>query len=88
VDKALLDTDIFSEVLKGVDREVVAKASRYRSSLCRIGMRSTADIRPLGTVVPRRATRNQDRVTRREVSDHPEKTTEHRPCLVRRRVND
>jgi predicted nucleic acid-binding protein len=27
VDKALLDTDIFSEVLKGIDQNVIAKAT-------------------------------------------------------------
>jgi tRNA(fMet)-specific endonuclease VapC len=31
VSKALLDTDIFSEVLKGVDQRVVAKATTYRT---------------------------------------------------------
>jgi tRNA(fMet)-specific endonuclease VapC len=31
VDKALLDTDIFSEILKGIDRGVVAQATRYRT---------------------------------------------------------
>lgn len=32
MDKALLDTDIFSEVLKGIDQSVVAKAIAYRAS--------------------------------------------------------
>jgi tRNA(fMet)-specific endonuclease VapC len=31
VDKTLLDTDIFSEILKGVDRSVAAKAVAYRA---------------------------------------------------------
>lgn len=31
MDKALLDTDIFSEVLKGIDRGVVAQATMYRT---------------------------------------------------------
>ena len=31
MDKALLDTDIFSEVLKGVDPYVVAQALAYRA---------------------------------------------------------
>lgn len=35
MDKALLDTDIFSEVLKGVDREVASKASHYRTQFGR-----------------------------------------------------
>jgi len=30
VDKALLDTDIFSEILKGIDRAVVRRAVAYR----------------------------------------------------------
>lgn len=30
VDKALLDTDIFSEILKGIDEVVVARAVAYR----------------------------------------------------------
>lgn len=33
MDKALLDTDIFSETLKGIDPHVVAKATAYRSSI-------------------------------------------------------
>jgi tRNA(fMet)-specific endonuclease VapC len=32
VDKALLDTDILSEVLKGVDPQVVARAASYRAA--------------------------------------------------------
>jgi len=32
VDKSLLDTDIFSEVLKGVDPQVVARATAYRAA--------------------------------------------------------
>lgn len=32
VDKALLDTDIFSEILKGIDQKVVAKATAYRAT--------------------------------------------------------
>ncbi len=32
MDKALLDTDIFSEILKGVDHSVVAKAIAYRAA--------------------------------------------------------
>jgi tRNA(fMet)-specific endonuclease VapC len=35
VDKALLDTDIFSEVLKGIDRNVVAKATAYQTTFGR-----------------------------------------------------
>lgn len=31
MDKALLDTDIFFEILKGIDRNVVAKATAYRA---------------------------------------------------------
>jgi tRNA(fMet)-specific endonuclease VapC len=31
VNKSLLDTDIFSEILKGVDQTVVAKAIAYRT---------------------------------------------------------
>jgi tRNA(fMet)-specific endonuclease VapC len=31
VDKALLDTDILSEILKGVDRTVAARAAAYRA---------------------------------------------------------
>jgi tRNA(fMet)-specific endonuclease VapC len=31
VDKALLDTDILSEILKGVDRAVAARATTYRA---------------------------------------------------------
>ena len=31
MDKSLLDTDIFSEVLKGVDVQVVARATSYRA---------------------------------------------------------
>jgi tRNA(fMet)-specific endonuclease VapC len=31
VDKALLDTDIFSEILKGIDPRVVARATAYRA---------------------------------------------------------
>jgi tRNA(fMet)-specific endonuclease VapC len=32
VDKALLDTDIFSEILKAVNQHVVAKATSYRNT--------------------------------------------------------
>ncbi len=32
MDRALLDTDIFSEILKGRNQNVVAKATRYRST--------------------------------------------------------
>ncbi|MBI3989429.1 MAG: type II toxin-antitoxin system VapC family toxin [candidate division NC10 bacterium] len=32
MDKALLDTDIFSEILKGVHQNVVAKATSYRTT--------------------------------------------------------
>jgi tRNA(fMet)-specific endonuclease VapC len=32
MDKALLDTDIFSEVLKGIDRNVVTRAVIYRAA--------------------------------------------------------
>lgn len=32
MDKALLDTDIFSEILKGIDQNVVAKATAYRAT--------------------------------------------------------
>lgn len=32
MDKALLDTDIFSEILKGIDQNVVAKATAYRAA--------------------------------------------------------
>lgn len=35
MDKALLDTDIFSEVLKGVDQNVAAKATAYRATFGR-----------------------------------------------------
>ena len=35
MDRALLDTDIFSEVLKGIDRQVVAQAIAYRAILGR-----------------------------------------------------
>jgi tRNA(fMet)-specific endonuclease VapC len=31
MDKTLLDTDIFSEILKGIDRNVAAKAIAYRA---------------------------------------------------------
>jgi tRNA(fMet)-specific endonuclease VapC len=31
VDKSLLDTDIFSEILKGINPNVIAKAAAYRS---------------------------------------------------------
>ncbi|NJL27113.1 MAG: type II toxin-antitoxin system VapC family toxin [Thermoanaerobaculia bacterium] len=31
MDRCLLDTDIFSEVLKGIDQNVVAKAAAYRA---------------------------------------------------------
>ena len=31
MDKALLDTDIFSEILKGIDQRVVTRATAYRS---------------------------------------------------------
>jgi tRNA(fMet)-specific endonuclease VapC len=33
MDRALLDTDIFSEVLKGIDPKVVAQARRYHTAL-------------------------------------------------------
>lgn len=33
MDKALLDTDIFSEILKGIDQNVVARAVAYRDTL-------------------------------------------------------
>jgi tRNA(fMet)-specific endonuclease VapC len=32
VDKVLLDTDILSEVLKGIDPQVVARAEAYRAT--------------------------------------------------------
>lgn len=32
MNKALLDTDIFSEILKGIDQRVVAKAMTYRAA--------------------------------------------------------
>jgi len=32
VDRALLDTDIFSEILKGIDQRVVNKAVAYRAA--------------------------------------------------------
>jgi predicted nucleic acid-binding protein len=32
MDRALLDTDIFSEILKGIDQSVVAKAVAYRAA--------------------------------------------------------
>jgi len=35
MDKALIDTDIFSEILKGLDQNVVAKAVAYRSTFGR-----------------------------------------------------
>ncbi len=31
MDKALLDTDIFSEILKGINRNVIAQATTYRT---------------------------------------------------------
>jgi tRNA(fMet)-specific endonuclease VapC len=31
VDKSLLDTDIFSEILKGINPDVISKATAYRS---------------------------------------------------------
>jgi len=31
MDRALLDTDIFSEILKGINRDIVAKAAAYRA---------------------------------------------------------
>lgn len=33
MDKVLLDTDIFSEILKGINQSVAAKASSYHSTL-------------------------------------------------------
>ncbi len=35
MDKVLLDTDIFSEILKGIDRNVVTRAIAYHSALGR-----------------------------------------------------
>lgn len=35
MDKVLLDTDIFSEILKGIDRNVVTRATAYHSALGR-----------------------------------------------------
>lgn len=35
VDKALLDTDIFSEILKGIDQNVVTHATAYRAAFGR-----------------------------------------------------
>jgi tRNA(fMet)-specific endonuclease VapC len=35
VDKALLDTDIFSEILKGIDQNVVTHATAYRTAFGR-----------------------------------------------------
>jgi tRNA(fMet)-specific endonuclease VapC len=35
VDKALLDTDIFSEILKGIDQSVVTHATAYRAAFGR-----------------------------------------------------
>ena len=35
MDKALLDTDMFSEILKGIDQRVVAKAVAYRAAFGR-----------------------------------------------------
>jgi tRNA(fMet)-specific endonuclease VapC len=35
MDKALLDTDMFSEILKGIDQRVVAKAVAYRTAFGR-----------------------------------------------------
>ena len=32
MDRALLDTDIFSEILKGIDQEVIARAAAYRAA--------------------------------------------------------
>jgi tRNA(fMet)-specific endonuclease VapC len=32
MDRALLDTDIFSEVLKGVDQSLIARAAAYRAT--------------------------------------------------------
>ena len=32
VDKALLDTDIFSEILKGIDQNVAVRATAYRTA--------------------------------------------------------
>ncbi len=31
MDRALIDTDIFSEILKGIDRNVVTRATTYRA---------------------------------------------------------
>ncbi len=35
MDKALLDTDIFSEILKGIDQNVVTRADAYRATFGR-----------------------------------------------------
>jgi len=32
MDRALLDTDIFSEILKGIDQKVIARAAAYRAA--------------------------------------------------------
>ena len=32
MDSALLDTDIFSEVLKGIDQKIIAKATAYHAA--------------------------------------------------------
>jgi len=36
VDKAILGTDIFSEILKGKNRAVAARAAEYRASFGRL----------------------------------------------------
>ena len=43
MDKALLDTDIFSEVLKGIDHTVTAKATTYRSPIQSLGYKLCLD---------------------------------------------
>jgi tRNA(fMet)-specific endonuclease VapC len=64
VDKALLDTDILSEVLKDVDPKVAARAAAYRSAFSRYtvstvsvvevvkGLRKLGDESPFGLRPP------------------------------------
>ena len=60
VDKALLDTDIFSEVLKGIDQRVVAKATQYRSTF---GFYSISTITVVEIVKGFHKLQREDRIT-------------------------
>jgi hypothetical protein len=51
VDKALLDTDIFSEILKGIDQNVVAHATTYRAAFGRNTISVGDDHKPPGLQV-------------------------------------